>query len=367
MQVPFMNLRQLHERIKGDIGSAIFSVIRDSAFIGGKYIEQFEDEFASFCGAAHCIGVGNGTDALYIALRALGIGRGDQVITAANSFIATSEAITLTGASVVFVDCDPETYTLDINEVRSAIRPQTKAIVPVHLYGHPADMPSLKSVAEEHKLFLIEDAAQAHGAEVNGKRAGTLGHIGCFSFYPGKNLGAFGDAGALVTDDEELALRCRMIANHGRVNKYDHEVEGINSRLDGLQAAVLSVKLRHLEDWTEKRRALAATYSEMLKNSGVALPIEAADMRHVYHLYVVRVANRATVQSELYEKGISTGIHYPVTLPNQQAYKYLGHGPEDFPVATQYSKEVLSLPLCPELSTEQVEYVCDQLKLALTQ
>jgi dTDP-4-amino-4,6-dideoxygalactose transaminase len=365
MEVPLVDLRTEYEEIRHEIDKAISMVIRDTAFVGGKYVNQFEEEFAHFCHTKRCIGVGNGTDALYIALRGLGIGKGDRVITAANSFIATSEAITLTGAEVVFVDCDPITYNIDVERVPSEIRPQTKAIVPVHLYGQPANMPALKNIADKHGLFLLEDAAQAHGAEIHGQRVGGLGDLACFSFYPSKNLGAYGDGGAILTDNEKLAILCRKIADHGRIEKYDHEFEGINSRLDGLQSAILSVKLKHLEAWTEKRRAIAAAYRERLKDSGVITPIEPEGVRHVFHLYVVRVKNRDVVQSILKKRGITTGIHYPVPLPNLQAYRYLGHTREDFPIATKFSEEILSLPMYPGLREEQVEYVCSQLKDAV--
>lgn len=362
MQVPFVDLKMQYKAIKQEIDEAIASVIKDTAFVGGEYVEKFEEEFAGFCQAKYCVGVGNGTDALFIALKALGVREGDEVITAANSFIATSEAITLTGAKVVFVDCDPQTYNIDVKKIPFAITPQTKAIIPVHLYGQPADMVALKRIAKEHDLFLVEDAAQAHGAEINGRRVGSLGNVACFSFYPGKNLGAYGDGGAIVTNDEELAIRCSMIGNHGRVKKYDHCFEGVNSRLDGLQAAILSVKLKHLEEWTKKRREIADIYKDFLRDIEVIIPLEAVGVKHVYHLYVVRVTRRDTIQVALKEKGINTGIHYPIALPHLEAYKYLGYRPEDFPIATQYSKEILSLPIYPELSRVQIEYICKQLR-----
>jgi dTDP-4-amino-4,6-dideoxygalactose transaminase len=364
MQVPFVDLKEQYKLIKDEIDKAISMVIAETAFIGGKYVNEFENKFAGFCRADFCVGVGNGTDALFIALRALGIGQGDEVITVANSFIATSEAITLTGARVVFVDCDPETFNIDVKLISDAITPRTKAVVPVHLYGQPADMVEIKKIAEKRALFVVEDAAQAHGAEINGERVGTYGDMVCFSFYPGKNLGAYGDAGAIVTNREDLAGKCRMIANHGRFEKYNHEFEGINSRLDGLQAAILNVKLKHLETWTEKRRKIAAMYEKLLRNSDVITPVEMPGMRHVYHLYVVRVQNREAIQAKLKNKGIMTGVHYPTALPNLPAYAYLAYRPEDFPVSTKYSREILSLPMFPELSNDQIEYVCEQVKLA---
>jgi dTDP-4-amino-4,6-dideoxygalactose transaminase len=365
MRIPFLDLKIQYEAIKDEIDEAIANVIKETSFVGGEYVKKFEEEFADFCDAKYCVGVGNGTDALFIALKALGVGEGDEVITAANSFIATSEAIRMTGARVVFVDCDPQTYTIDVKKIPSALTPQTKAIIPVHLYGQPADMVTLQKIAKEYNLLLIEDAAQAHGADINGRKVGTFGIVACFSFYPGKNLGAYGDAGAIVTSDEELAIRCRMIGDHGRVKKYDHEFEGVNSRLDGLQAAILSVKLRHLEEWTAKRRKVADIYKEFLHNSEVIIPIEAAGVKHVYHLYVVRVPRRDATLAVLREKGIDTGIHYPIALPYLKAYEYLGHGPIDFPIAAQYSKEILSLPIYPELSRAHVEYICDKLRDAI--
>jgi dTDP-4-amino-4,6-dideoxygalactose transaminase len=361
MRVPLVDLRAQYTSIKNEIDQTIANVIEDAAFVGGKYVNQFEEEFAAFCMAKHCVGVGNGTDALFIALRSLGVGKGDEVITAANSFIATSEAIAMAGAKVVFVDCDPRTYNIDVRKIPMAITPRTKAIIPVHLYGQPADLAALQTITKEHSLFMVEDAAQAHGAEFEGKRVGSFGDIACFSFYPGKNLGAYGDGGAIITNKEELAIKCRMIGNHGRVKKYDHEFEGVNSRLDGLQAAILSVKLRHLEEWTKKRREIAKIYNELLKSSEVTTPIEAPGVKHIYHLYVIRTPERDAVQATLRTKSIETGIHYPIPLPHLQAYRYLGHTSDDFPVTTQYSREILSLPMYPELSKVQIEYVCHHL------
>lgn len=365
MSIPFVDLNTQYLSIKGEIDLAIEWVLKETAFIGGRFVKEFEEAFAAYCGVKHCVGVANGTDALFVALKALGIGKGDEVITVANSFIATSEAVTMTGARVVFVDCDSQTYNIDTAQVKKAITPKTKAILPVHLYGRPADMPSLRKIADEHGLFLIEDAAQAHGAEIEGRCVGALGDIACFSFYPGKNLGAYGDAGAIVTNNEDLAVKCRMIANHGRVKKYDHEFEGVNSRLDGLQAAILSVKLKHLEKWTQARIYAACKYNELLKEEGLPLPECPGNLRHVYHLYVIRVKNRALMQNRLKECGIATGVHYPIALPNLQAYKYLGYQPGDFPVATSYSGEILSLPMFPEMAEEQIEYVCLSLKKAI--
>jgi len=361
MRVPFVDLRSQYFSIKQEIDSAIQKVIEDSAFIGGKYLASFEKHFADYIGAKCCIGVGNGTEALFIALKCLGITQRDEVITVANSFIATSEAITMTGARVVFVDCDEKTYNIDVRRIEKAITSRTRAIIPVHLYGQPADMDPILEIAKRYNLFVIEDAAQAHGARYKGLNVGTIGDCACFSFYPGKNLGAYGDAGAIVTNNDELAQKVRMFANHGRKEKYNHMFEGINSRLDGLQAAILDVKLKYLEQWIERRRAIAKIYDEELKDI-VITPTVLADVRHVYHLYVVRIKNRDKVRELLAEKGISTGIHYPIPLPFLKAYDYLRHKPADFPIAYSIKDELLSLPIHGDMIDEQVEYVIEQLK-----
>lgn len=364
MQISFVDLYSQYASIKEEMDTAIQSVIRDSAFIGGKYHKSFEENFAAYTGGKHCIGVGNGTDALFISLKALGIGQGDEVITVSNSFIATSEAITMAGAKVVFVDCDEKTYNIDVKKIEKAITDRTKAIIPVHLYGQPADMDAITALAKKYNLLVIEDAAQAHGSQYKGGKIGTLGDMACFSFFPGKNLGAYGDAGAIVTNSDELAKKARMIANHGRVEKYNHEFEGVNSRLDGLQAAILDVKLKHLEQWTKRRRTIAQMYDAALK-ALVVTPQVMPDVRHVYHLYVVRVKNRKVVATALSEQGISTGIHYPIPLPFLNAYSYLGHKPEDFPVSFSLKEEILSLPIHGSMTDQQVEYVIDQLRNAL--
>jgi len=364
MKIPLVDLKAQYESIKDEIDAAIQEVIAASSFIGGPYVRAFEEAFATFCEVKHCIGVGNGTDALFIALKSLGIGGGDEVITAANSFIATSEAITATGAQVVFCDIDPHTYNIDVSQIEAKITPRTKAIIPVHLYGQPADMDPIMELARRYGLKIIEDAAQAHGARYKGQRAGSLGDVACFSFYPGKNLGAYGDGGALVTNDDALALNIRMFANHGRVDKYDHKIEGMNSRLDGLQAAILSVKLKHLEQWTESRRQLASLYNELLASADIVTPMEMENTRSVYHLYVVRLRNEArdAVCQELLQRGIGVGIHYPIALPNLKAYSHLGKAERQCPDATAAAQEILSLPLYPELKTAEVQYIAEALK-----
>ena len=374
MNIPFVNLKAQYKNIKDEIDNAISEVISKTAFISGSFAKTFETNFAEFCNVKHCVGVGNGTDALFIALKALGIGKGDEVITAANSFIATSEAITMTGAKVVFVDIDPKTYNMDPQKLndylkfrnpQSAIRNRVRAIIPVHLYGQPADMDPILDLAKKYNLKIVEDAAQAHGALYKGRQIGSIGDMACFSFYPGKNLGAYGDAGAIVTNDEDLAIKARMIANHGRVEKYNHEMEGVNSRLDGLQAAILDVKLRHLPEWTESRRKNAYLYNKHLKDTKLITPVEIDDVKAVYHLYVVRVKKelRRKLQEHLKSKGIATGIHYPITLPNLKAYKYLNYREDDFPEATRASQEILSLPMFPEIEESQIEYISKEIKL----
>jgi dTDP-4-amino-4,6-dideoxygalactose transaminase len=364
MNVAFVDLQAQYASIKSEIDKVISDVITQTAFIGGAHLQSFEAAFAQFCNVQHCVGVGNGTDAIFIALKALGIGHGDEVITVANSFIATSEAITTTGARVVFVDIDPKTYNIDTKQIESKITAKTKAIIPVHLYGQPVDMDSILVIARAHKLKVIEDAAQAHGATYKGRRVGSLGDVACFSFYPGKNLGAYGDAGAIVTNNPELAKKAKMLANHGRIDKYDHEIEGVNSRMDGLQAAILGVKLKYLKEWTEKRRKNARLYKELLKDTSVVTPIEIDNVEAVYHLYVVREATgiREKLQAYLKSKGISTGIHYPIALPNLKAYAYLNHTEEDFPNATRASREILSLPMFPELQDSQIKYICEKVR-----
>lgn len=364
MIIPLVDLKSQYLSIKEEIDGAIQNVIMDSSFIGGKYLKTFEENFAKYIGVKYCIGVGNGTDAIFIALKQAGIKEKDEVITAANSFIATSEAITMTGARVVFVDCDEVTYNIDVNKIEEVITEKTKAIVPVHIYGQPAEMDKILKIAKKHRLIVVEDAAQSHGAIYKGENIGALGDLACFSFFPGKNLGAYGDGGAVVTNNEELSAKVRMYANHGRVEKYNHEFEGINSRLDSLHAAILDVKLRYLEKWTERRRSIAKTYNEELKDI-VKIPTALPDARHVYHLYVIRLKSREKIKKILSEKGISTGIHYPIPLPFLNAYKYLKHKPSDFPVAYALKDEILSLPIYGDMSDNQVEYVIEQIKYAV--
>jgi dTDP-4-amino-4,6-dideoxygalactose transaminase len=363
MNIPLVDLKSQYQSIQPEIDSIISEVISKTAFIGGAYVNSFEKSFADFCNVKHCVGVGNGTDALFIALRVLGIGKGDEVLVPANSFIATSEAVTLTGARVAFVDVNPRTYNMDPGRLEDYLKKRAnsrpKAVIPVHLYGQPADMDPVLSLADKYSLKIIEDAAQAHGAKYKGRQIGSIGHVACFSFYPGKNLGAYGDGGAIVTNNDEFAIKARMYANHGRIDKYDHQVEGVNSRLDGLQAAILGVKLKHLPEWTEMRRKNAYLYNRYLKDTGLITPAEIDGVKAVYHLYVVRTkkALRNKLQEYLGTKGISTGIHYPIALPNLRAYTYLKHTGDDFPEATEASQEILSLPMYPELTEAQISHI----------
>jgi dTDP-4-amino-4,6-dideoxygalactose transaminase len=367
MQVPFLDLKAQHDPLRAEILAAIGEVVDTNAFAGGPFVRKFEDEFAAFCRTKHAVGVGNGTDALWLALVGLGVGQGDEVITVPNTFIATAEAISLVGAKPVFVDIDAKTYTLDPSLLEAAITQKTKAIIPVHLYGQMADMDPITSIAKKHGLFVIEDACQAHGAEYKGRRAGSIGHAGCFSFYPGKNLGAWGEAGAVTTNDAALARKMMVFRDHGQETKYNHAMIGWNARMDGIQAAVLSVKLRKLDAGNSARRDHAERYMAAL--SGIdSLVIEApADYgSHVYHLFVVRVAERDRVLVHLAKEGVACGIHYPNPIHLLKAYEELGLGVGSFPVTEKYASEILSLPMFPELSDTQIETVVQKLKRELS-
>jgi dTDP-4-amino-4,6-dideoxygalactose transaminase len=362
MAIPFLTLKAQHQPLKQEILAAVSEVLDSTAFAGGHYVTKFEQEFAAYCQVKHAVGVGNGTDALWFALLALGIGQGDEVITVPNTFIATAEAITYCGAKPVFVDVDEETCTMNPALIEAAITPRTKAIIPVHLYGQMADMDPIMEIARKHKLFVIEDACQAHGAEYKGRRAGSIGDVGCFSFYPGKNLGACGEAGASVTNNLELKNRMAMFRDHGQAKKYYHNVVGWNGRMDGIQGAILSIKLKHLDAWTEARRTNAAAYNELLSHThGVLTPKELAHNKHVYHLYVLRIKNRDHVLKALGEKGISCGIHYPVPLHLQEAYASLGLKRGSFPVSEQCAEEIISLPMFAELSKKEIQEVVREL------
>ncbi|RJE71710.1 DegT/DnrJ/EryC1/StrS aminotransferase family protein [Reichenbachiella sp. MSK19-1] len=364
MKVPFVDLHAQYLSIKDDIDSAIANVISETAFIGGEPVKSFEKNYAELYGVKHCIGVANGTDSLYIAMKMLGIGTGDEVITVANSWISTSETIGQTGAKPVFVDIELNYFTIDVNKIEEKITSKTKAIIPVHLYGHPADMDPILALCKKHNLKLIEDCAQAHFAEYKGKRVGLFGDIASFSFYPGKNLGAYGDAGCLITNNDELALKCRRYANHGALVKHEHDIEGVNSRLDGLQAAILNAKLPFILKWTDARRGLANRYYDILSDiAGIELPSEASYAKHVYHLFVIRCSSRDKVQKYLSEAGIGTAIHYPTPLPLMKAYTHLGYNASTINITDKYSREILSIPMYPELTEDMQLHVKNTLEL----
>lgn len=361
--IPFVDLKGQYRRYQDDLLAAIHETLDNTAFIGGPALKRFEAGFAELCGTRHCVGVGNGTDAIYLALRALGVGEGDEVITAANTFIATSEAITMTGAKPVFVDVRDDTALIDLELAEAAVTEHTKAIIPVHLYGQLVPMGEVAAFAKKHELFVVEDAAQAHAAVEDGLRAGAAGDAGCFSFYPGKNLGAYGDAGGVVTNDENIASKIRMTANHGRADKFGHVMEGVNSRMDGLQAAILEVKLKHLETWTAERRAAAKRYDALLAGvEQVRLPTVRKEGAHVFHLYVIRVADRDGLRKHLGAQNIQSGIHYPVPLHLLKAYEHLGYKEGSFPVAEKMATEICSLPISPEITEAQQARVADAVK-----
>lgn len=376
MNVPFLDLKAQYQPIRDEIHAALQQVFDSTAFAGGAFVEQFEKEFAGFCRCQYAVGVGSGTEALWLALLALGIGPGDEVITVPNTFIATAEAISFCGATPAFVDINDQTYTMDpqkLNDYLSltfstakAVRP--KAIIPVHLYGQTADMDPLIELARRYELFVIEDACQAHGSEYKGRRAGSFGDAGCFSFYPGKNLGAYGEAGAVVTNSGDLADKIRRLRDHGQAKKYFHANIGWNARMDGLQGAVLSVKLRHLEEWTKARRNNADLYSELLadiNHDRLTIPCEADYAKHVYHLYVLRTSDRDGLISMLTDHGIGCGIHYPVPLHLTEAYQNLRYGAGSFPVAEKCASQLVSLPMYSELNKSQIERVAEQVRAFL--
>jgi dTDP-4-amino-4,6-dideoxygalactose transaminase len=367
MDIPLVDLSRQHATIEPEIDAAIAEVVDSCRFIGGPKLEAFEREFAAFCGTEYAVGTSSGTTALHVAMVAARLEPGDEVITTPQSFIATIEPITQCGAKPVFVDIDADSYTLDPEGVGAAVTERTKAILPVHLYGQCAEMDALIDIAERHGLVVIEDAAQAHGATYGGRPAGSMGKLGCFSFFPGKNLGAFGDGGAVVTSDPDLADFCSRLVNHGRKDKYEHLVPGFNYRMDALQAAVLSAKLPHLGKWVAGRRRVAARYRELLADAPVKLPAELPEREHAYHLFVVQVldAERDAVFKRLNDRGIGCGMHYPVPLHLQPAYASLGHKKGDFPVTEALSDRGISLPMFAELTDEEIEYVAGELRAAL--
>lgn len=359
VKVPFNDLGAQYQRYKQELRIAMDRVILNNRFINGQEVAEFEEAFAAFCHARFAVGVGSGTDALELALQALDIGPGDEVITVAHTFIATAEAIAAVGAKPVFVDIDPATYLIDPAQIEHRITAQTKAIIPVHIYGQAAPMPEIMAIARRHGLKVVEDVAQAHGATIDGQTVGSIGDIGCFSFYPGKNLGAYGDAGAVTTNDAELAKRIKLLRDHGRSSKYLHQTLGRNSRLDTLQAAILSVKLKHLGKWNQARQAVAAFYHDALKDSPLALPVVNNGCSHVYHLYVVRSEQRDSLAEFLKANGVECGVHYPTPLHLQPALRFLGYRETDLPVTEQAARNILSLPIFPEISAAQRQHVVD--------
>jgi dTDP-4-amino-4,6-dideoxygalactose transaminase len=363
MRVPFLDLKAQYASIKEEVLPAINWVLDNTAYVLGKPVSEFETAFAKEHGVQFCYGVSSGTDGNHMVLWALGVGPGDEVIIPANTFIATAWGATLCGAKPVFVDCDADSYTLDPRLVEAKITPRTRAIVAVHLYGQPADMDPLNAVAAKHNIVVVEDCAQSHFAEYKGKRNGGLGRASSYSFYPGKNLGAYGEGGAVATNDPELARRFKMLRDHGAEKKYYHEMYGHNYRMEGIQGAVLGVKLRHLSAWTESRRCNAALYNKHLQGiPGVSTPKEMPYAKHVYHLYVIRASRRDELQKYLEEKGVSTGLHYPVPLHVQKAFAHLGYKEGDFPVTEKAANEILSLPMYAELTEEQIGYVADMIR-----
>jgi len=359
MAIPFVDLVGQYHTLRQEIIPALERVMTQGQFILGEDVDRFEEAFARYCGANHCVGVSSGTEALHLALRALDIGSGDEVITAANSFVATAFAISYTGATPVFVDVKPTDYNIDVDLIERAISPRTKAIIPVHLYGQPADLAAILEVARAYNLKVVEDACQAHGAQYRGRPVGSFGHMGCFSFYPGKNLGAYGDGGAVVTNDSDLADRIRLLRNYAQRVKNVHSGIGFNSRLDTLQAALLLVKLRYLDNWNENRRAAAREYDRLLADSKAVIPVEKPDVRHVYHLYVIQHHDRDRLLTHLKELGIACGIHYPLPINRQQPYLSCKAVPEGAPVSTMLSHRILSLPMFPELRKEQIHTIAE--------
>lgn len=360
--IPFVDLKAQYLSIKEEIDAAILGVLDSTQFVLGKEVAAFEELFAAYTQTSHVMGVNTGTSALHLALLAAGVGPGDEVITTPFTFIATVSAIDYTGATPVFVDIDPVSYTIDPAKIEAAVTPRTRAILPVHLYGQPADMDPIMDIAKRHGLVVIEDAAQAHGAEYKGRRVGSIGDLGCFSFYPGKNLGAYGEGGAVTTNNPELARTVRMLRDWGAERRYHHDLKGFNYRLEGIQGAVLRVKMQYIEAWTEARRAHAARYDALLSSAGFAAPVALPERRHVYHIYPLCHAERDSLQAFLHDHGISTGVHYPIPVHLQKAFAELGHKEGDFPHAEAVARAELSLPMFPELRAEQQDQVIAALK-----
>jgi dTDP-4-amino-4,6-dideoxygalactose transaminase len=362
MRVPFVDLRSLHSEIEEELQEVFSRVLKSSAFVLGPEVERFEKDFAAYCGTAHCVAVNTGTAALHLVLAALGVGPGDEVITVPHTFIATAEAITAVGATPVYVDIDPVSFCMDPQLIESAITDRTRAIIPVHLYGQTADMDAISVVASAHHIPVIEDACQAHGAEYKGRRAGSLALAGCFSFYPGKNLGACGEGGAVTTDDAQLAQRLRMWRDHGSLKKYEHEIAAYNMRMEGLQGGILAVKLKYLDRWNDQRRQVAQYYAKALASTQLTVPVEMAYGRHVYHLFVVQADDRDGLRKRLSEAGVESGLHYPIPLHLQEAYRHLGYSKGDFPVTEKIKDRILSLPIYPGMATAAIDWMAAELQ-----
>lgn len=356
-KVPFVDLKMQQRQLSAELQAAFTRVLQNASFVLGPEVDAFEKAFASYLGSQHCIAVNTGTAALHLTLLGLGIGSGDEVITVPHTFIATAEAISAVGARPVFVDVDPDSYNMSPARLEKAITPRTRAIIPVHLYGQPADFDALNAIAIRHGIPIIEDACQAHGAEYKGRKAGSIGRAGCFSFYPSKNLGCCGEGGAVVTNDPALAQQVRMLRDHGSKHKYEHQVPGYNFRLEGLQGAFLNVKLKYLDGWNDQRRAVAARYRQVLENAPLILPREMTNSRHVYHLYVVQTDQREALREHLSKRGIETGLHYPMPLHLQEAYRHLGYSRGDFPVSERVAEHGMSLPIYGEMETEAADVV----------
>jgi dTDP-4-amino-4,6-dideoxygalactose transaminase len=363
--IPFVDLKGQYQSIKPEIDAAIGRVLESAQFILGDEVAAFERDFAAYCGTREAIGLNSGTSALHLALLAAGVGPGDEVITVPFTFVATVSTIVYAGATPVLVDIEPGTYTMDPSKLEAAITPRTKAIVPVHLYGQPADMDPILEIARRRGVAVIEDAAQAHGADYKGRRCGSMSAMACFSFYPGKNLGAYGEGGAVVTSDPDLARRIRVLRSWGEERRYEHSVKGFNYRMDGIQGAILGVKLRHLERWTEQRRARAQRYREALADTPAVLPVVRPDVRHVFHVYAVRLPQRDAWRARFTELGIQVGVHYPIPVHLQPAHRDLGYDRGAFPVAERVASEILSLPIYPELTDEQIEMVAGTLRAGI--
>jgi dTDP-4-amino-4,6-dideoxygalactose transaminase len=363
MNVPFLDLKAQFPKIRSEIEKRFSNIIDNTAFVCGKGVQEFEESFSKLHGVEYTVGLSSGTDGNHVALLCCDIGKGDEVIVPVNTFIATAEAISHSGAIPVFVDVDEKTYNINIDRIEERITPNTKVVNPVHLFGHSADLDPIKEIAQKNNLFIVEDAAQAHLAEYHNERVGGIGRIASWSFYPGKNLGAWGEAGAITTNDEEIYLKAKKMRDHGSGKKYHHDIIGHNYRMSEFQAAVLNVKMRYIEDWTEKRRKNAEEYNERLADiEQVVTPSESDNVKHVYHLYVIRAENRNELQNFLKENGVGTGLHYPIPLHLTQAYAHLGYQKSDFPVAEKLADAILSLPMYPELTEEQIEYVCEKIK-----